>query len=214
MNFSHIGDFTRKTPKTFILFLRLITSGSEFDFSEIKLVESNRWRYQLKIQKTPSKTPKNHSLKSKWIFHILDFWFVNIKLMPRGTLSRFLQNLKGRSGNSPWIEIGEKSFTRDSEAKKFRFFVMSITYPYLSGLTSFFLFSSHVTKQFETIDVELNLMYSMLYIIWKHFFRWFQKYKIYWNLLNQSIFMTIYVSSGQNDKFRQKRENLITWRII
>ena len=27
-----------------------------------------------------------------------------------------IRNLIGRSGNSPWIEIGEKSFTRDSEA--------------------------------------------------------------------------------------------------
>jgi len=85
--------------------------------------------------------------------------------MPRGTLFPSLKNLIERSGNLPWIEIDEKPFSLDSEAKKFRFFVMSITYPYLSGLTSFFLFSSHVTKQFETIDVELNLMYSMLYII-------------------------------------------------
>ena len=37
MNFSHIGDFNRKTPKIFILFLWLITSESEFDFSEVKL---------------------------------------------------------------------------------------------------------------------------------------------------------------------------------
>ena len=56
--------------------------------------------------------------------------------MPRGTFSPFLQNLIGRSGNSPWIEIGEKSFTRDSEAKKFRFNVLSIAHSYISGVTS------------------------------------------------------------------------------
>ena len=66
----------------------------------------------------------------------------------------------------------------------------------------------------EIIDVELSLMYVMLYIILKHFLSWFQKCFIYEILSNPSIFMKIYDLSGQNDNFRQKNWNLIMWRII
>ena len=60
----------------------------------------------------------------------------------------------------------------------------------------FFVFSIFETRDYtirsgknrpiasEIIDVKSSLMYNMLYIILKHFLRWFQKYKIDWNLLN------------------------------
>ena len=149
-------------PRVSVLFYWLITIGSKFHFSEVKVDESYRWRHQSKLQKTPSETAKSHSRKNEWIFHIWDFWFVNIRWIPRGTLSPFLQNLIGRSGNSPWIKIGEKSFTRDSEAKKFCFLVLSITYWYISGVISRF-FHFRVTWLYYSVRKKSS------YRFWNHF---------------------------------------------
>ena len=74
--------------------------------------------------------------------------------------------------------------------------------------------SDHISTKKHIVGVSLSLIYNMLYIILKHFLSWFQKCKICRTLLNPWIFMTIYVLRGQNDNFRQKNENLITWRII
>jgi len=66
----------------------------------------------------------------------------------------------------------------------------------------------------EIINVKSSFMYSILYIICKHFLSWFQKYIIYWILLNPSIFMKIFDLSGENDNFRQKQDKLVMWHII
>ena len=68
----------------------------------------------------------------------MNFSIVFILLIPRTTLSPFLQNLIGRSGNSPWIEICEKSFSQDSVAETLHFHVQSITHSIVSNVTSRF----------------------------------------------------------------------------
>ena len=66
----------------------------------------------------------------------------------------------------------------------------------------------------ETIDVKLSLIYSMLYIIWKHFLCWFQKCKIYWNLLTLSIFRRFIIWAVKMTIFDKKHKNLVMWPII
>ena len=83
-------------------------------------------------------------------------------------------------------------------------------------LFSFFIFESHgyviasgknLPIGSETIFFEFIPMHGMLYIIFKHFLHWFQKYKVYGNWMNLSNFMKNYHFRGQNDNFAQKRSN-------
>ena len=64
-------------------------------------------------------------------------------------LSPFLHNLIGRSGNSPWIVIFENHGSEESGVENFLFPVLSITHQNADvDTSSFFRFSSHVTKLF------------------------------------------------------------------
>ena len=65
-----------------------------------------------------------------------------------------------------------------------------------------------------TIFLEFIPKHGMLYIICKHFSRWFQKCKVYRNLMNISNLMKIFHFRGQNDNFAQKTKNMVMWRII
>ena len=128
MNFSYNGDFTEITPRMFILFPWLITNESEFYFSEVKLDESYRWRHQSRLEWSLPNSQKNENLEKEWIFWIFDFWSVILKWIARTIFSLFLQNLIGRSGNSPWIQNFQKWESEESEDKTFRFFVRCITH--------------------------------------------------------------------------------------
>ena len=132
-----------------ILFRWLITIGSEFYFSDVKLDESYRWRHQSKLQRCLSNSQKILDLKNGLIFLILDFKYGYLSSIPCPIFSPFPQNLKGRSGNSQWIEILKNRESEDSVVENFYFFVLSITHQFVDpDISSFFWFSSHVTKLF------------------------------------------------------------------
>ena len=125
----------------FILFLWLLTIGSEFYFSDVKLDESYRWRHQSKLQRCLSNSQKILDLKNGWIFLILDFKYGYLSSIPCPIFSPFLQNLKGRSGNSQWIEILKNRESEDSVIENFYFFVLSITHQFVNpDISSFFDF--------------------------------------------------------------------------
>ena len=79
----------------------LITIGSEFYFSEVKLDESYRWRHQSRLQRSQAKSQKILDLKNGWRFLILDYESGNLSSILVRILSPFLQNVIRRSGNSP-----------------------------------------------------------------------------------------------------------------
>ena len=132
-----------------IHFFWLITIGSEFYFSEVKLDESYRWRHQSRLQRCLPNSQKIMDLKNGRRFLILDFNSGYLSLILWPIFSPFLQNLKGRSGNLPWIEILKNRESEDSVVENFYFLVQSITYQFVNpDISSFFWFSSHVTKLF------------------------------------------------------------------
>ena len=139
LNFSQIGDSTEIMTRILIVFTWLITIGSEVHVFKVKLDESYRWRHQPYFQKTSSKTAKNGNLKTQWINQNFDFGYVFILWIPRTTFSSILQNLIGRSGNLPWMEISEKWKSLDWEEEKFYFFVLSITFVIVSNVILRFL---------------------------------------------------------------------------
>ena len=132
-----------------IFFLWLITIGSEFNFSEVRLDESYRWRHQSRLQRSQPDSQKILDLKNGWKLLIFDFNFGYLSSIPCPIFSPFLQNLIERSGNSPWIEILKNHESEDSVVENFNFFVLCITHQFVDpDIFSFFLFSSHVTKLF------------------------------------------------------------------
>ena len=80
----------------------------------------------------------------------------------------------------------------DPEAKKFRFFVRSITHSIVSNVFCiqllhqlyriFCIFESrdYAIRSEQNLPIDIHVIHIIMYIISKHFSSWIQKYIIYW----------------------------------